>query len=73
MIVKDLKMNKTKHSQEIEAEGPSASTFEELSAIFSTANFSPDIERRGSLTKDGEDVELDIGNTSLFLSFCCAL
>nr|XP_010918268.1 uncharacterized protein LOC105042667 isoform X2 [Elaeis guineensis] len=65
MIVKDLKGNKTKHSQEIEAEVPSTSTSEELSAIFSTANFSPDVERRESLTKDGEDVELDIDDIDL--------
>ncbi|XP_038975430.1 uncharacterized protein LOC103720924 isoform X1 [Phoenix dactylifera] len=65
MIVKDLKGNKTKHRQEIVAEVPSASTSEELSAIFSTANFSPDIERRDSLTKDGEDVELDIEDIDL--------
>lgn len=59
-VINNLKGNKTKRSQEIDAEVPSASTSEELSAIFSTANFSPDVERRDILTKYDEDVELDI-------------
>ncbi|XP_020083901.1 uncharacterized protein LOC109707188 isoform X3 [Ananas comosus] len=64
-VVKDLKGNKSKQNQEIDVEDFSPSTSEELSAIFSKANFPPDSGRRNSSTKDGEDVELSIDDINI--------
>lgn len=59
MIIKDMKGNKTKHSHESDPDGCTAT--EELSAVFSTANFPESDGTRNVSSVNKEDVELDIG------------
>ncbi|KAG6501814.1 hypothetical protein ZIOFF_041698 [Zingiber officinale] len=64
MIIKDMKGNKTKHSHESDpADGFTAT--EELSAIFSTANFPESDGTRNASAVTKEDVELDIDDIDL--------
>ncbi|XP_077231077.1 transducin/WD40 repeat-like superfamily protein isoform X2 [Tasmannia lanceolata] len=64
IINKDVKGNKAKLSQDTEAIDSEAS-IEELSAIFSTANFPFDIENRENAAIDENDVELNIDDIDL--------
>lgn len=59
-MVKDLTGNKSKHGQDTDTEESRASTAEELSALFSTANFSLDYVNKHTVENE-EDTELDIG------------
>lgn len=59
--MKDNKGNKEKDSVANVNELCISTTPEELSTIFSTANFAPTSERRNSSLKDEENIELDIG------------
>ncbi|KAF8405551.1 hypothetical protein HHK36_010458 [Tetracentron sinense] len=62
-VIKDMG-NKAKHGPDREAEDPRAS-IEELSAIFSTANFLFDTENRDDLVVDEDEVELNIDDIDL--------
>ena len=61
MVVKELKGTKAKQGQEIDPEESSTSIAEELSVIFSTANFLQFTETRNNSVKTEEDDELEIG------------
>lgn len=61
MIMKDTKASKGKQSDANGDEQFTATTSEELSSIFSCANFAPVSEKRNSSIKDDENIELDIG------------
>ncbi|ONK55928.1 uncharacterized protein A4U43_C10F2390 [Asparagus officinalis] len=58
-MVRDLTGNKSKHGQDTDTEESRASTAEELSALFSTANFSLDYVNKHTVENE-EDIELDI-------------
>lgn len=69
-MFKDTKVNREKHAPDMYKEDPRAS-IEELSAIFSTANFQSkiadmddrgtEIEKREDLAGDEDDDDLNIG------------
>lgn len=65
-MVKDLTGNKSKNSQETDTGDSSPLTMEELSAVFSIANFSLHSANKQSTVENEEDVEMDIGKY-----FCC--
>lgn len=60
-MVKDLTGNKSKHGQDADTENISEGTMEELSAVFSTPNFSLNSVSQKSAVENDEDIELDIG------------
>ncbi|KAJ8625653.1 hypothetical protein MRB53_034183 [Persea americana] len=65
-VIRDIKGNKAKQGEATEAGESQASIEEELSAIFSTSNFSLDVEKRdGSPILDEDDVELNIDDIDL--------
>lgn len=67
-VIRDIKGNKAKQGEATEAGESQASIEEELSAIFSTSNFSLDVEKRdGSPILDEDDVELNIGMALLHI------
>ncbi|KAK9285876.1 hypothetical protein L1049_025077 [Liquidambar formosana] len=63
-VIKDLKGSKAKHVPDTEAEDVKES-IEELSMIFSIANFPSEAENRDDLTADEEEVELNIDDIDL--------
>ncbi|KAG8083058.1 hypothetical protein GUJ93_ZPchr0014g46649 [Zizania palustris] len=65
MIMKDAKGNKGKQSDANRDEQCIVITSEELSSIFSCANFAPLTERRNSSIKDDENIELDIDDIDI--------
>lgn len=69
--MKDNKGSKSKESDANGSEQCIAITSEELTSIFSSANFAPPSERRNSSLRDDENVELDIGICYHF-AFTCA-
>lgn len=58
-MIKDLTGNKSKHGQD--TEDFNAPNVEELSAVFSTVNFSLDSRSKLSTAENVEDIELGIG------------
>lgn len=67
-VMKDNKSTKPKNGPEVET-GDARLSIEELSAIFSVANFPTDGEIAEKTTKDGDDMELEIGTFSFLLPF----
>jgi hypothetical protein len=65
MIMKDTKASKGKQSDANGDEQFTATTSEELSSIFSCANFAPVSEKRNSSIKDDENIELDIDDINI--------
>uniref|UniRef100_A0A0D9W898 Lethal giant larvae (Lgl)-like C-terminal domain-containing protein n=1 Tax=Leersia perrieri TaxID=77586 RepID=A0A0D9W898_9ORYZ len=65
MIMKDTKGNKGKQSDANRDEQFTATTSEELSSIFSCANFAPLSEKRNSSINDDENIELNIDDIDI--------
>lgn len=65
-VMKDSKSAKARNGHEVETEDCRQS-IEELSTIFSTSNFSMDVESEEKKAMNDEDEDLDIGN--FFLPF----
>ncbi|CAK9156297.1 unnamed protein product [Ilex paraguariensis] len=63
-VIKDLKGSKAKYDPDTEAEDARES-IEELSTIFSVANFPLYVERRENLSTDEDNVELDIDDIDI--------
>lgn len=59
-VIKDIVGSKPKNVPEIETADPRES-IEELSAIFSTANFRVDAENTNHQAVDDDDLQLDLG------------
>ncbi|XP_058090596.1 uncharacterized protein LOC131237006 isoform X2 [Magnolia sinica] len=64
-VIKDIKGTKAKHQEGIEVVHSQASIEEELSAIFSTTNFSLEVENKDSLEMHESDVELNLDDIDL--------
>lgn len=70
-VMKDSKSAKARNGHEVETEDCRQS-IEELSTIFSTSNFSMDVESEERKVMNEEDEDLDIG-ISFFLSYVVVL